>query len=130
LAVALDTNILCYALDPAYPENAKASKILTGLSSQRPVAVNPTAIHETYHTLVFGQKWVPEIAKDRLQLLLAHPHVEFHNQTRQVSNLALSLAARYSLGGRDTLIIANCIVSKISKTFTHDSDLLKMRQVS
>jgi predicted nucleic acid-binding protein len=130
LAVALDTNILCYALDPAYPENAKASRILTGISSRRPIAVNPTVIHETYHTLVFGQKWLPEVAKDRLQLLLAHPHVEFHNQTRQVSKLALSLAARYSLGGRDSLIIANCIINKISRMLTHDSDLIKMQQIS
>lgn len=128
--IALDTNILCYALDPAYKENAKARRILLALSSQRPLAVNPTVIHETYHTLVFGQKWLPETAKERLQLILAHPHVEFHNQTRQVSNVALNLAVRYSLGGRDSLIIANCIVNKVSKLLTHDSDLTAMGSVS
>jgi predicted nucleic acid-binding protein len=129
LVVALDTNVLCYALDPAYDENVKARKILLALSSQRSVAVNPTVIHETYHTLVFGQKWLPETAKERLQLILGHPNVEFHNQTKQVSNVALSLAVRYSLGGRDSLIAANCIVNKIPKLLTHDSELLAKRSV-
>ena len=128
--VALDTNILCYALDPAYSENLRARKILLGLSSQRPIAINPTVIHETYHTLVFGQKWLPETAKERLQLILAHPHVQFHNQTMQASNVALNLAVRYSLGGRDSLIIANSIVNKVPKLLTHDSELTRMRSVS
>jgi predicted nucleic acid-binding protein len=130
LVVALDTNILCYALDPAYDENVKARRVLLALSSQRPVAVNPTVIHETYHTLVYGQKWLPETAKERLQLILSHPHVEFHNQPRQVSNVALNLAVRDSLGGRDSLIVANCIVNKVSKLLTHDSDLTGMGSVS
>jgi predicted nucleic acid-binding protein len=100
------------------------------LSSRNTIAVNPTIIHETYHTLVYGQKWVPSIAKDRLQLILRHPHVEFHNQTKIVSNVALNLAVRFSLGGRDALILANYLVNRVSRMFTHDSELLKMRKVT
>lgn len=130
MPVALDTNILCFALDPAYPENEKARKLLTGLSPQKAVAVNPTVIHETYHTLVYGQKWVPHTAKERLQLLLAHPYVEFYNQTKRTSAVALNLAVQFSLGGRDSLILANCLVNKITRMLTHDSDLLKIERIS
>ncbi|MCW3996416.1 MAG: hypothetical protein NWE98_09770 [Candidatus Bathyarchaeota archaeon] len=32
--IGLDTNILCYALDKAYPENEKAKGLLTNLSPE------------------------------------------------------------------------------------------------
>lgn len=99
------------------------------LSSSNTIAVNPTIIHETYHTLVYGQKWVPSIAKDRLQLILRHPYVKFYSQTKIVSNVALNLAVRFSLGGRDALILASYLVNKVSRMFTHDSELLKMMKV-
>ncbi|KPV63596.1 MAG: hypothetical protein AOA66_0728 [Candidatus Bathyarchaeota archaeon BA2] len=56
LTVGLDTNILCYCLDPAFPEHGKLKDLLLNLSSDNRVAINPTILHETYHTLVFGQK--------------------------------------------------------------------------
>lgn len=130
MSTALDTNILCYALDNAYPENLRARKLLSGLSSQKTLVVNPTIIHETYHTLVYGQQWVPQIAKERIQLILAHPFVEFHNQTRRTTSVALNLAIKYSLGGRDSLILANCLVNKITKLLTHDTDLLNLKKIS
>jgi predicted nucleic acid-binding protein len=49
----VDTNILCYALDPAYPEHEKVADLLTSISPDNTLALNPTVIHETYHTLVF-----------------------------------------------------------------------------
>jgi len=56
MLTGLDTNILCYALDPAYPEHKKLKNLLTNLSQENVVAINPTVLHETYHTLVFSQK--------------------------------------------------------------------------
>jgi predicted nucleic acid-binding protein len=127
---ALDTNILCYSLDNAYPENTRARKLLSSLSSQKTLAVNPTIIHETYHTLVYGQKWIPQIAKERIQLILAHPYVEFYNQTKRTTSVALNLAVKYTLGGRDSLILASCLVNKITKLLTHDADLLNLKKIS
>jgi len=130
MTLGLDTNILCYSLDPAYPEYEKTRNVLLRLSPDNRVAINPTIIHETYHTLVFGQKWVPSEARKRLRMLLQHPYVEFINQTKTTCAIGLNLAVEYELGGRDALIAANFIANKISIMYTHDQELLTVRKVS
>jgi len=130
MIVGLDTNVLCYSLDPAYPEHEMAKNLLITLSPDNRVAINPTILHETYHTLVFGQKWVSDEAERRLKMLLKHPYVEFFNQTRKICNVALSLAVKHELGGRDSLIIANFVANKISTIYTHDRELLALEKIS
>jgi len=102
MTVGIDSNILIYALDPAYPEHNSLRELLVRLSPKNRIAINPTILHETYHTLVFSQKWVPSEAARRLKLLLKHPYVEFFSQTKDVCITALNLAERYGLGGRDS----------------------------
>ncbi|MFQ6075053.1 MAG: type II toxin-antitoxin system VapC family toxin, partial [Candidatus Bathyarchaeia archaeon] len=97
MAVGLDTNILCYSLDPAYPEHERLGGLLLDLSQDNIVSINPTTLHETYHTLVFGQKWLPSEAVRRLRMLLQHPYIDFHNQTRRTCVVALNLAVKYGL---------------------------------
>jgi predicted nucleic acid-binding protein len=126
----LDTNILCYALDPAFPENRECKRILLEASAESELAINPTVLHETYHTLVFDQKWVPSEARQRLVILLQHPHLEFYSQTKRVSLIALDLAARNRLGGRDSLILANYLAGKVPVFLTHDHGLLELAKVS
>lgn len=75
----MDTNVLSYALDPAFPEHKKASTILKQLSHQSRIALNPTVFHETYHTLVYKQKLMREDASDRLLSLIRHRDVVFLN---------------------------------------------------
>jgi len=130
LVLGLDTNILCYALDPAFPEHGKMKDLLLNLSPDNKVAINPTILHETYHTLVFGQKWLPSEAGKRLQMLMRHPFVDFFNQTRRTCIIGLNLAVKHKLGGRDALIIANFIANKVSTIYTHDQDLLALGRVS
>lgn len=130
MLIALDTNILCYALDPLYPEHDKSRSLLLNLSQDLAVAVNPTVIHETYHTLVFRQKWLPEDAVKRLNMLMKHPFVEFYNQTKTVSLIGLRLAEKHGLGGRDALVIANYVANKTSTLYTHDSALLELREIA
>jgi predicted nucleic acid-binding protein len=125
----LDTNILCYALDPAFLEHEKLKNLLINLSSENRVAINPTVLHETYHTLVFGQKWVSSEAERRLKMLLKHPYIEFLSQTKRTCIVALSLAPQYKLGGRDALIIANFITNKIPAIYTHDQELLTHTEI-
>lgn len=130
MAIGLDTNILCYSLDPAYPEHERLKDLLLNLSPENRVAISPTILHETYHTLVFGQKWVSLEARKRLRMLLQHPYVEFFNQTRKTCIIGLNLAVKLELGGRDALIIANFVASKVSTMYTHDEELLALGKIS
>lgn len=130
MIVGLDTNVLCYALDPAFPEHDGLSRLLINLSAEKVVALNPTVIHETYHVLVFYLEWFPEEAARRLSLLLRHPYVEFFNQTKKISSVAINLSVKHNLGGRDALIIANFLANKVPTIYTHDRELLKLRKIS
>ena len=130
MITGLDTNILCYALDPAYPEHEKLKNLLIALSQENSVAINPTTLHETYHTLVFGQKWVPNEARRRLKMLLKHPYIEFFSQTKKTSVIALDLSVQHKLGGREALIIANFLANKVSIIYTHDQELLTLQKLS
>ena len=129
LIIGMDSNILCYSLDPAYSEHPKLKGLLLGLSTQNMLAVNPTVIHEAYHALVFGQKWVPNEAKLRLGLILKHPFILFYSQTKRTCIVALSIADKYGCGGRDSLVLANFLLNKIPVVYTHDDELLKLEKV-
>jgi predicted nucleic acid-binding protein len=128
--VGLDTNILCYALDPAYPEHAKVKDLLTALSTENQIAINPTVLHEAYHTLVYYLEWTPEEAAKRLSAMLRHPFIEFYNQTQKTTIIALTLAVRHGLDGRDALIAANYISNKTPTLYTHDKTLLKLQKIT
>jgi predicted nucleic acid-binding protein len=126
----LDTNILCYSLDNNYPENKIVKDLLINLSPENRVAINPTVLHEAYHTLVFYLEWAPGEAAKRLSWLLRHPHIEFYNQTQKTSLIALNLSVKYRLGGRDALIIANYVANKTPIIYTHDKELLKLQEIT
>ena len=126
----LDTNIICYALDEEYSENRKASILLFDLSAETKIALTPTTIHEAYHTLVFGQKWIPQDAAQTLKMLLKHPYIKFLNQTMKNTTMALNLSAKHGLGGRDALIVANFLTNEIPIMYTHDKELLKIQKIS
>lgn len=128
--IGLDSNILCYVLDPAYPEHGKLKNLLFNLSPENRAALNPTIFHETYHTLVFGQKWVPSEAVKRLKMLLKHPYIEFFSQTKKTCTIAFNLAMQYKLGGRDSLIIANFLANKVPTIYSHDQELLTKKKIS
>lgn len=130
MIIGLDTNIICYALDEEYPENKQLSDLLLKLSTENRIAINPTTIHETYHVLVFGQKWYPEEAANAIRLLLKNPYIEFYGQTRKTSIIALNLSVQHKLGGRDSLIIANFLANQTPTMYTHDKDLLKLQKIT
>lgn len=130
MIVGLDTNIICYALDEEYPENKQLNDLLLKLSTENKIAINPTTIHEAYHVLVFGHKWHPEEAANAIRLLLKNPYIEFYNQTRKTSIIALNLSVQYKLGGRDSLIIANFLANQTPTMYTHDKELLKLQKIT
>lgn len=130
MIAGLDSNVLCYCLDPAYPEHGRLKGLLLGLSPEKRVAVNPTVIHEAYHALVFGQKWVPGEARRRLGLVLRHPYIEFFNQTKRASMTGLALASKHGLGGRDSLILASFVTNNVPAFLTRDEELLRLGRVA
>lgn len=130
MIIGLDTNILCYALDNNYPENQKVKDLLTTLSNENMVALNPTVLHEAYHTLVYYLEWTPEEAARRLSAMLRHPFIEFYNQTQKTSLIALNLAVKHDLGGRDALIVANYLANKTPTLYTHDKELLRLQKIT
>ena len=130
MIVGLDTNILCYAIDPAYPEHEKVKYLLLTLSTENRIALNPTVLHEAYHTLVYYLEWMPEETGRRLLALLKHPFIEFYNQTRKNSIIALNLSVKHNLGGRDSLIVANFLSNQTPIMYTHDKKLLKLKKIT
>jgi predicted nucleic acid-binding protein len=130
MIVGLDTNIICYALDEDYPENKQLNDLLLNLSPENKVAINPTTVHEPYHVLVFAEKMHPEEAVHGIKLLLKNPYVEFYNQTRKTSTIALDLSVQYNLGGRDALIVANYLANQTPILYTHDRGLLKHQKIT
>jgi len=129
MTVGLDANILCYALDDAYLEHEKTKQLLLNLSSENRIAVNPTIIHETYHVLVYSQKWLPQDASNALKILLKNPYLEFFSQTKNISQIALSLSVHYNLGGRDGLIAANFLANRLTLMYTHEKELIVLKKI-
>lgn len=129
-SVGLDTNILCYAMDPAFPEHPRAASILKQISRNFRVAVNPTVLHETYHTLVYKQRWERDETGKRLLSLLRQKNVSFLNQTKSITTNAIYLANKYELGGRDSLILSNYMISEVDGVYTHDAELLQLGSVA
>jgi predicted nucleic acid-binding protein len=130
MIVGLDANIICYALDDAYPEHEKLKCLLLDLSPENKIALNPTTIHEAYHILVFSQKWTPEESAETLKVLIKNPDAEFFNQTRKTSSIALNLSVQDKLGGRDALIAANFLENQIHAMYTCDKQLLKLQKIT
>ena len=129
MLVGLDTNII-YALDVDYPENKKLNDLLLNLSPENKGGENPATIREAYETLVFGEKWLPQEAAHAMRVLLENPYVDFQNQTRKISNIALNLSFKYKLGGKDALIVANCLANQTHTLYTHDKTLLKLQKIT
>ncbi len=130
MIIGLDTNIICYAIDEEYPENKQLNDLLLNLSLENRIAINPTTVHEAYHVLVFGEKWDPEEAAHAIKLLFKNPYIEFYNQTRKTSTIALDISIRYKLGGRDALIIANFLANQTPILYTHDKQLLRHQKIT
>ena len=125
--IGIDTSILVYALDPTCSEHAEAKN--TFLSSKN-WAVNSTVIHECYHTLVFKRKISPIDSKLKIVGILKDSRTTFLNLTKTVSLLALDIAAKMNMGGRDSLILGSYISKQIPEIYSHDRELTELGKFS
>jgi len=122
--LAVDSNILAAYLDKEHPQHPKITYL-----AQRRVALNPTVVHETYHTLVFKMKWEANEASKTLLEMLDDSNILFLNQTKDTTRIGLRFAEKYSLGGRDALILANFLNPSIAEFKTFDKELIRLRRV-
>lgn len=122
--LGIDSNVLVAYIVSAHPDHDKVSPI-----RNRGHAVNPTVIHETYHTCVFKLKAGPG---ETTHLLLEYmKRALFLNTTYDTVALGLKIARDYGIGGRDSLILASYVMSgRISKLVTLDRALLEIGRVS
>lgn len=122
--LAVDSNVLVAYVDREHPQHSKVSSL-----ASRRVALNPTVVHETYHTLIFKMKWASEDATELLTEMLDDSHVLFLNQTKETTKTGLRFAERYALGGRDALILANFLNPSVAEFVTFDKELIRLRRV-
>jgi predicted nucleic acid-binding protein len=122
--LAVDSNVLLAYLDLGHPQH----RIVSSLASRR-VALNPTVVHETYHTLVFKMKWRSNEAAEVLMEMLDDSHSLFLNQTKDTTNTSSKFAERYGLRGRDALILANSTNPSVAEFVTFDKQLIRLRRV-
>jgi len=129
MILGVTSEVLCYALDGAYPEHRRCAALLQRLRRNFRIAVSPTTIAEAYRVLVRSQKWRPTEARRRLALLLQHPYVVFLNETERVCSIALALASRHNLGSAHSLVIASLISNKIPTLLTTDDELCNLTKI-
>ena len=121
--LGIDSNVVLAYLIPDHPDHRKTQVLVGSLH-----VVNPTVIHETYHTSVFKLRRNPSetarVLLDYVDLALCLP-IDTLTAKR-----GLRLAARHSLGGRDALILASYLLSKKVRRFvTFDKSLLALGEV-
>ncbi len=122
--LAIDSNVLVACLDKEHPQHSK----VTALSSRK-VALNPTVVHETYHTLVFKMKWAAPDASGILKEMLDDTNTLFLNQTKDIVKIGLRLPEQHALGGRDALTLASFPHPSISEFKTFDKEMSRLRRV-
>lgn len=122
----IDSSILVHALDPTTDEHVKARDSI--LSTQA-WALNPTVVHESYHTLVFKRGMSPADGRLKLRTLVKDRRTVFFNLTKTVSLFSLDLGTKLNLGGRDALIVGCYLRNGIETMLTHDQDLLSLQSL-
>ena len=122
----IDSSLLVYALDPMTKEHIVASNSILSLENW---ALNPTVVHEVYHTLVFKRGMKPSDGKSKLKTVLRDKRTRFFNITKKVSLYSLDLATEFKMGGRDSLIVGCYMTNGVETMLTRDSGLLAVAKI-
>jgi len=124
--LGIDTNVLVAFLDKDHPDNQKTKVLVENKYN----AVNPTIIHEAYHTLVYRQKWKRDDAKNTLTDFVDLDTILFLDQTEEVTKLGLEIGVDYELGGRDAFILANFLFNSVERMITFDKEILNIKEIT
>lgn len=124
--IGFDSSILVFVMDPITPEHLKAAGSLESLEEW---AINPTVVHEVYHTLVFKRRLAPADAEPRLRRFIQDRRTKFYSLTKKASVFSLGLASKFELGGRDSVILGCYLMNGVDSVFTHDQSLLQFEKM-
>jgi hypothetical protein len=125
--LGIDTNVLVAYVDAGHPSHAE-----TGPLAGRGVALNPTIIHEGYHTLAFKLKWAAgggSIADTYLPLpawtsrTSSSPDAQDDPSRPEDRDRA---PRAWRAGCADP---GNLLVGKVAELVTYDKDLLALGKV-
>lgn len=123
--LGIDTNVLVAYLDEEHPKHNETTYL-----KKRKIALNPTVIHEAYHTLVFKMKWTEEEASEVLKASMTDENNLFINQTQRTTVTGLNIATSFHLGGRDALIMSSFIAEGgVRECKTYDKELLDIGEI-
>jgi predicted nucleic acid-binding protein len=122
----IDSSILVCALDPTTDEHVKARD---SILSTRAWAINPTVVHEVFHTLVFKRGMSPGDARLKVRALVRDKRTIFLNLTKTISLYSLDMGPEFNLGGRDSLIVGCYMRNGMETMLTHDKELLKHKKL-
>lgn len=122
--LGIDSNILVAYLVPDHLDRELMRPL-----AKKMHAVNPTVIHETYHTCVFKLRRNPEVtARSLLEYMKQSLCLPINSDT---VDLGLKFALEYRIGGRDALILASYASSDHLRRFvTLDQSLLAIKEVT
>lgn len=123
--IAIDTNVLVYAVDAAEPDKqAKAIALLSVLSKKPDPLVVPWQVAVEFVACLRRWEGAGRITRSTIrayksQFLDAQPVVTPSPQTLEA---ALDLSDRYSLSYWDSLLVAACIEAGVDTLYTEDLD--------
>jgi predicted nucleic acid-binding protein len=122
--LGIDSNVLIAYLIPEHPDH-RATAALKNENH----AVNPTVLHETYHSCVFRLRRRPA---ETVRALLDYLELSFCLPIdSKTAKRGLKLALSHSLGGRDALILASYASSNRVRAFiTFDKSLLALKEIT
>ncbi len=123
MSFGADSNVLVAYLMPDHPDHEATRGLMRKLH-----AVNPTVLHETYHTQVFKLKRRPDttirVLLDYMNFALCLP------VSSETVGRAFDFALQHQLGGRDGLILASYLFSgRVRRFVTMDESLLSIKEV-
>jgi predicted nucleic acid-binding protein len=121
--LGIDSNVLVAFLIDNHPDHDKVKGLLNFIH-----VINPTVIHEVYHTCVFKLRIDAKVIADILIEYI--DNTLFLPITYDTTRLGLRIAVKYMLGGRDALIIASYLNSNIRRLVTFDKELLKLNKIA
>ena len=121
--LGIDSNVLVAYLVPEHPHHQ-----LTRSLEEEMHAVNPTVILETYHTCVYRlNRRADETARTLVDYMDNSLCLALDPKTAE---FGLTLALKYSIGGRDALMLASYALAKqVRRVVTMDKSLLAIREL-
>jgi predicted nucleic acid-binding protein len=126
----LDSNILVYALNKDLPEHLPCKELLINIVNGREVVSIPSIVFmECFHALVKAFKYKEIEVKKRLIAIIDSTNINVLDISTSSILFGFEIAEKYRTGGRDSLIAASLLESKIQEIYSHDSDFDKIKLI-